>query len=823
MRPSFLFYTLIVSVFILFSCCALGQSKDSSKVVSGRDSVAKSFVDRMQDFARRSAANSKAEVESDKAIAVQVRVFEEVRITMQSVKSYMKTGVDTSALEEYLKEIKENFKIAGDGVFMNRGTAQTYRNLTATKKIINELIGEAKLRKDRLDARQQVINGYRFRMDSLLNTPELFLFPKDSVTLMDYLHSLVTVAKETGPIDSSLKIAGRNIQLLLNAYNLEINQLKLSVDEIEHEEQKMAMATFRREFSNIGDTPAAYRPFREILDISGIKGLLTLKFYLNNNLWKLLALCGLTLLSFIYLRSLKAIYTAKKLVEKDKEGQLVIRYPAFSAILLVISIFQFIFFSPPFILSVLFWLISCICLTIIFRSYISRYWMNVWLLMVCLFLLAAADNLVLQASRIERWMMLVIAIAGAVSGIVILLQKRQNELREKWIAYSIGFMVLLELCAAAFNVFGRYNVSKTLFIGGFLNVVVAILFLWVVRLINEGLVLAVNVYTVQDKRLFYLNFGRVGSRAPFLLYVLLMLGWIVLMGHNFPFFEYFSQPLLHFLSKDRTIGDYSFSINALFLFFAIMSVAVLVSKIVSYFASDDHIAMAKDKESNTRRLGSWVLLVRIFILSTGLFLAIAAAGIPMDRITIIIGALGVGIGFGLQTLVNNLVSGLIIAFEKPVNVGDVVDVDGQGGIMKSIGFRSSVITTWDGADLVMPNGDLLNSHLMNWTLAGNKKRASIVIGIAYDADLEKCATILRGILDAEERISKTHPAVVQFERFGASAIELQVYFWTKHMSDNNATRSDLVIAIVNAFKLNNIQIPFPQQEIYLHRDKEEGK
>ncbi|MGY0037558.1 mechanosensitive ion channel family protein [Pedobacter sp. NJ-S-72] len=155
-------------------------------------------------------------------------------------------------------------------------------------------------------------------------------------------------------------------------------------------------------------------------------------------------------------------------------------------------------------------------------------------------------------------------------------------------------------------------------------------------------------------------------------------------------------------------------------------------------------------------IGSWLLLIRITILGIGLFLALAAAGIPMDRIAIVLGALGVGIGFGLQSLVNNLVSGLIIAFEKPVNVGDIVEVDGQSGVMKSIGFRSSVIANWDGADVVMPNGDLLGSHLVNWSVGGGKRRTYIIIGIAYDADLRKAKELVSELLNADDRITKIH-------------------------------------------------------------------
>jgi potassium efflux system protein len=298
------------------------------------------------------------------------------------------------------------------------------------------------------------------------------------------------------------------------------------------------------------------------------------------------------------------------------------------------------------------------------------------------------------------------------------------------------------------------------------------------------------------------------------------LGWIVLFGRNFPAYDYVAEPLKSFFSRDRTIGDYSFSVNNVLLFIAIMSVAIIISKIVSFFASDKHWGTGKDDKNTKAGIGSWLLLIRITILCIGLFLAVAAAGIPVDRITIVLGALGVGIGFGLQTLVNNLVSGLIIAFEKPVNVGDIVDIDGQGGTMKSIGFRSSVIATWDGADVVMPNGDILNSHLTNWSLGGGRRRMNILIGIAYDADLEKTKLIINDVLGSDERVIKSPAPVIQYEQFNNSSIDVRIYFWTQHMRDSSETKSDLIITIKKAFSQNGIVIPFPQQDIYLHQAKD---
>lgn len=798
--------------------CSLNLQAQTGKATQAprvTDSTKLNFVEKMQAFAKLSSGKSAEEFNADKARISQIKTFDEIRRTMQKAKIYLKSNLDTPGTKAELIQTEKDFAIAGDGVFTNKGTAQTFRNLTATAKILGELLDKANSRKSKLDIRQQELNNFRYQLDSLLSVPALFKFSTDSTTLMKYLQKIQVIAFETGPVDTSLNIASNNIQTLLNQVNLTVYKLQSSLEEIESYQKEMADHTFKREFNNIWEPQGSYRPFSEILDFSKTKGLLTLSFYVENNAGKLVVLLLLILTSFIYLRSLKRIYVQDNLLKPDFDGQLVLRYPLLSAMLLVISLFQFVFISPPFILSVIFWAVSCVCLTLIFKDYVSKYWMKIWLLLVLVFLIAAMGNLVLQASRVERWYMLITAMAGVSVGLYSFLRGPQEELREKWISWSIAFMVVLEFASVLANTFGRYNLAKTLFISGFLNVVVAILFLWTVRLINEGLYLAFNVYSGQDRKLFYLNFERVGNKAPTLFYLLLVVGWAVLFGRNFPAFDYLSKPLLSFFSQERILGSYTFTINNLILFIGIMAIAVIISKIVSFFAGDRPVHGNKDNKNERQGIGSWLLLVRISILCIGLFLAVAAAGIPVDRITIVLGALGVGIGFGLQTLVNNLVSGLIIAFEKPVNVGDIVDIAGQGGTMKSIGFRSSVISNWEGADVVVPNGDLLNSHLINWSLGGNRKRVSIMIGIAYDSDLEKSRQLLMGILNGEPRISKNPGPVVQFEQFSDSTIDLRIYFWTKHIGEALSTKSDLIVAIAAAFKENGIQIPFPQQEIFI--------
>ncbi len=816
-----LLLSLLTLIGVFFSGTSFAQSDKALKTKS--DSLkgkSETFLEKMQAFARKSINESKEDFKTDNISIIQLKVINEIRVNTQNAKAFLKTSHDTSIIKNHLIDLKSVFKVASDGVFTNVGSIQTYRNLASTKRILRELLQTTTTIKKILDNRQKSFTSFHYKLDSLSTIPELFAFPKDSASVVDYLKTLGTVAYETAPVDSILKARSLQVQKQLNTYNLAISQLTNSIEQVEQYERNMAYNSLARELPDIWQHPKHFRNFKEIVSFSVEKNLLTLKYYVNNNIGKLVLILFLITCSFLYLGALKNIYKRKRLLKNDMNGQLAIRYPLLSAIVIVLSLFQFLLISPPFILSLIIWILCSISLTILFRNFITSYWMRVWLFMVMVLLASSFGNILLQSSRDERWFMLGFSILGSSAGITILLQKRYAELKEKWICYSIGIMVVFEVISAVFNVYGRFNLSKTLFLIGFLNVVISIIFLWVVRLINEGLLLAFDVYTVQDRKLFYLNLGKVGSKAPTLLYFLLVLGWLVLIGHNFPQFDLLSRPLLNLLESEHRIGDYSFSINGLLLFFGIMAIAVIASKIVSFFTSDDHLVNSKNGKSAKRGLGSWVLLVRLVILCIGLFLALAAAGIPLDRITIVIGALGVGIGFGLQTLVNNLVSGLIIAFEKPVNVGDLVDVDGQGGTMKSIGFRSSVITTFDGGDLVMPNGDLLNSHLMNWTLAGERKRMAIKIGVGYETDLRQCKAIITEILESEERILKNPKPVVQFEEFGENSIDLKILVWTRTLKENGSTKSDLIIAINESFKQNRIKIPFSQQEIYLHKPED---
>jgi len=159
------------------------------------------------------------------------------------------------------------------------------------------------------------------------------------------------------------------------------------------------------------------------------------------------------------------------------------------------------------------------------------------------------------------------------------------------------------------------------------------------------------------------------------------------------------------------------------------------------------------------------------------------------------------------------VSGLILAFEKPINVGDVVEFGGQSGTMKSIGFRSSIITTWEGADVIIPNGNLLNEQMINWTMGNSSRRVEIVTGVAYGTDLEKAKKLLLDLLAADKRIVAFPKPLVLIKELNSGAIELRVLFWIEHYSTWIQTKSDMIETIDEAFKKEGIKIPNPSQDL----------
>jgi small-conductance mechanosensitive channel len=240
-----------------------------------------------------------------------------------------------------------------------------------------------------------------------------------------------------------------------------------------------------------------------------------------------------------------------------------------------------------------------------------------------------------------------------------------------------------------------------------------------------------------------------------------------------------------------------------------------VSRIISYFydvsgqrVTDLSVLKKKNRTS--------ALIIRIGVFSLGFLLAVAASGFPLDKLTIIISAFGVGIGFGLQNIVNNLVSGLILAFEKPVNIGDVVEVAGHTGTMKEIGIRSSKIIAGDGSEVIIPNGDFISHQVVNWTMSNNSKQVDLRIITAYGVDLNKVKDLLKGMLVNRNDILSAPAPAVFINNVSEIAVEFKVLFWVVDVNSMGELRSKTLTDVYELLAKEGIQLPGTQKNIYVH-------
>ena len=197
---------------------------------------------------------------------------------------------------------------------------------------------------------------------------------------------------------------------------------------------------------------------------------------------------------------------------------------------------------------------------------------------------------------------------------------------------------------------------------------------------------------------------------------------------------------------------------------------------------------------------------------------LSAAGFDFGNIAIIAGALSVGIGFGLQNIVNNFVSGLILLFERPIRKGDWVVVGGTEGVVKDIQIRSTRIETFDRSDVIVPNSELISNQVTNWVLSSNSGRAIVPVGVAYGTDTEKVRDVLLKVAEENDDVAKTdyvpQPKVL-FREFGDSSLNFELRVFLHNVDSRLSVISDLNFAIDKAFREAGIEIPFPQRDLHV--------
>ncbi|HVO72716.1 MAG TPA: mechanosensitive ion channel domain-containing protein [Ignavibacteriaceae bacterium] len=210
-------------------------------------------------------------------------------------------------------------------------------------------------------------------------------------------------------------------------------------------------------------------------------------------------------------------------------------------------------------------------------------------------------------------------------------------------------------------------------------------------------------------------------------------------------------------------------------------------------------------------------IIRYIILVIGFVIALQTVGIDLSTFTILAGALGVGIGFGLQNITNNFVSGIIILFERPIKVGDRIEVGKIRGDVVRISMRSTEIVTNDNISIIVPNSEFISSTVINWSHVDRNVRLNFPVGVSYKSDPEEVRKTLLLVAGENPGVLKEPKSDVLIEEFGDNAILFNLRVWTReYINRPGVLKSQIYYEILKRFKQNNIEIPFPQRDIHIH-------
>ena len=420
-----------------------------------------------------------------------------------------------------------------------------------------------------------------------------------------------------------------------------------------------------------------------------------------------------------------------------------------------------------------------------------------------------------DGNLVNRLALFALSLTGAVACHWLYSKVRESDapISEGWIrtvVFGARIAFLAFVAGTLANLIGAVGFATLVVMGTLISIYAAILF-WVATKLLEAIVrVLLLTKAARHLAIVRLHADTVRQSLFRLIRVVTVIGWAAMTLQGFGAFDATVEGLKEAVDSKISIGDFSVSPGDILIFFIVVWLTFKISQLLRFVLEVDvlqHLDLPRGVPGAITRVTHYALVV------LGVMIGASAAGLDFSRINLIVGALGVGIGFGLQNVVNNFVSGLILLFERPIRVGDKIQLAELFGTVKNIGMRASIVRTFQGAEVIVPNANLISAEVINWTLSDDRRRMELPVGVTYGTDPENVINIL-------VEVAKEHPDVMSdpepaalFRGFGDSSLDFQLRAWTR--GDFVQVSSDLLVAVNCALADAGIEIPFPQRDLHL--------
>ena len=700
----------------------------------------------------------------------------------------MKMNYDLGPVQEQIPPIEEKLG-AFKKKFEKTSKTLNLNSLNTMVILLGEVSGKLKTYQELMTEYGDRLTKSNKEIQKILNDPALTIKVPDSA-LNNQVNELLSEAKSLNNLQertmATVNLWRSRISLcILQAKDLSSDMTFLAINKkvnIWTAEEKPLFKTSPDTFT---------KGYFEAVSSALSRTTLTLKIFFSSKVNMItLSFLILIILTSWTLLNLRRI---KKSPDKDRilNNAPYLKRSVIAANLLAYFVYAPLLFGDPTTQALHFFeLLRLITLTYLIIPFITKKGKWLWAGFCLLWLFYALEDLLIDSTYAERWLLLA---AGLFLVLICLLML----IRAQWLAGDLSnsgilktlsiFSIALSILSLFFNLTGRVNITKIFGGAALESMYLGISLIILCSIFLQCIYLQSEAYHASRFSAF-INFEKQHTRYKRNFLFVAILIWLVAISRNFMVNDLLFGGLGHFLNHPRVIGQYSFTLGSVIIFFFIIFISSIISRAIKFFFDSEKVLSSGERSS----VNSMVLLFRLIIWVFGFLIAVAIAGIPLDKLSVMLGALGVGIGFGLQNIANNLVSGIILAFERPIQVGDQIEISGRSGTVKEIGVRSSKLSNSEGADIIIPNGNLLSEQLINWTLQDRRKRAEFTIGVAYAADLDEVFAIIENVLTANKNVQQQPKPSISIEQFGDYSVIIKIQFWIADLSQAGSVRSGVM-------------------------------
>lgn len=525
------------------------------------------------------------------------------------------------------------------------------------------------------------------------------------------------------------------------------------------------------------------------------------------------------LLIIIYLKRFAHENVDDQIIENDKYSIKILNKP-FSIAILITIYFHLVFFPlAPAVILELARILLVIPILLLFPTFISSASRGPLYIITSIYLLQQVMELSLGSSIYLRIFAIPLTIM-MISALYWFLQIDVTKISERRIkiVYSLHIiskiLIAILLVSLLGNIIGNTALSTLIFTGVMRTIYSSLILITSLQVFYTLLTILLETRAANFSYMIKKRSVEIKKVLFSLVKLIAIIFWTSMFLKNFEIFDSISEFFINFFSSPIELGNISIIPFNIVLFLISIWLSTKISKVTRFFFENEIFARVKLPRGVPAAIS---LILNYTIITLGFLIALSFLGFNIEKFAIVFGALGVGIGFGLQSIVNNFISGLILLFERPIQVGDTISLTANNllGTVKRIGIRASIIKTFDGSEVIVPNADLISGQVTNWTLSDSMRRIEIKIGVHFNSDPHQVIELLNKALEEEKDILKYPTSYVLYRGHQESTQNFDLRFWTANNDDWIFLRSNVLLKITKLLNNAGIEIPYQQQNVYI--------